>query len=227
VLRDFNLTVRKGQVVALVGPSGSGKTTVANLVPRFFDATEGRICVDGVDLRDATLHSLRTQIAVVTQETVLFNESVAANIAYGRPGADRADVEAAARAADAHDFITRLPEGYDTKIGEKGITLSGGQRQRLAIARALLKDAPVLVLDEATSALDTKSEAEVQNALERLMKDRTVLVIAHRLSTVRNANRIVVLAGGQTVESGTHEELLALGGEYARMTAIQGGKLSA
>jgi subfamily B ATP-binding cassette protein MsbA len=226
VLDDFDLEIRRGEVVALVGESGSGKTTVANLVPRFFDATAGRVAIDGLDIRGATLRSLRAQISVVTQETVLFNESVAANIAYGRPGVRQADIEAAARAADAHEFILELPKGYATRIGEKGVTLSGGQRQRLAIARAILKDAPILILDEATSALDTKSEAEVQRALERLMQDRTVLVIAHRLSTVRNADRIVVLDRGRIAEQGSHADLVRLGGRYAHMIAIQRGDVA-
>jgi subfamily B ATP-binding cassette protein MsbA len=221
VLRGVNLCIRKGEVVAVVGPSGSGKTTIANLVPRFFDLTSGRLAIDGVDVRAMTLRSLRSQISVVTQETLLFNESVAANIAYGRPSATRAEVELAAKAADAHEFIGELPRGYDTVIGERGVTLSGGQRQRLAIARAVLRDSPILILDEATSALDTKSEADVQRALERLMRDRTVLVIAHRLSTVRNADRIVVLKNGEIVEVGSHAELLARGGEYARMNTVQ------
>jgi subfamily B ATP-binding cassette protein MsbA len=224
VLRDLNLEIRKGEVVALVGRSGSGKTTIANLVPRFFDAVEGKVSIDGNDVRDVTLQSLRAQVSLVTQETLLFNESVGANISYGKPGASQGDIEAAAKAADAHEFIRGLPEGYATVIGEKGLTLSGGQKQRLAIARALLKDSPILVLDEATSALDTRSEAEVQRALERLMRDRTVLVIAHRLSTVRNANRIVVLIDGRIVESGSHAELLARRGEYARMWAAQAGE---
>lgn len=223
ILDALSLEVKQGEVVALVGPSGSGKSSLANLVPRFYDPTEGAVRIDGADLRDVTLESLRAQIALVTQETVLFNESVAANIAYGRPGASQAEIEAAAKAAYAHDFILTLPDGYATRVGEKGVMLSGGQRQRLAIARALLKDAPILVLDEATSALDTQSEAEVQRALDALMKQRTVLVIAHRLSTVRGADRIVVLVDGRIVEEGTHEALLARGGEYAAMTALQAG----
>ncbi len=223
VLSGIDLTVKKGEVVALVGPSGAGKTSLVNLVPRFYDATEGRLSIDGVDLKAMTLKSLRSQIAVVTQETLLFNESVAANIAYGRPGATSEEIERAARAADAHDFILALPHGYDTRIGEKGVTLSGGQRQRLAIARAILKDAPILILDEATSSLDSESEAEVQRALERLMEDRTVLVVAHRLSTIRRADRIVVLMEGRIIEEGTHGRLVEAGGEYARMLAIASG----
>jgi subfamily B ATP-binding cassette protein MsbA len=223
ILRDVDLTVRRGEVVALVGSSGSGKTTLANLVPRFYDAVEGRVAVDGTDVRDVTLASLRGQLALVTQESLLFNESVAANIAYGRPGASREEVEAAARAANAHAFILALPQGYETVVGERGVLLSGGQKQRLAIARALLKDAPILILDEATSALDAESEAEVQRALETLMAHRTVLVIAHRLSTVRHADRIVVLSEGRIVEQGSHDQLMTSGGDYARMVALQRG----
>ncbi|HZZ86486.1 MAG TPA: ABC transporter transmembrane domain-containing protein [Anaeromyxobacteraceae bacterium] len=230
VLRGVSFAVRKGEVVALVGSSGGGKTTVANLLPRFWDVEQGRVTVDGVDLREATLASLRAQIALVTQDTVLFNDTVRANIAYGRPDISREEVERAARMAHAHDFIQALPKGYDTVIGEKGVLLSGGQRQRIAIARAFLKDAPILVLDEATSALDAESEREVQRALEGLMGlggkaggQRTTLVIAHRLSTIRDADRIVVLAGGRVVESGRHEELVESGGEYARLYRIYEG----
>ncbi len=225
VLRDVDLEIRRGEVVALVWPSGSGKTTVANLLPRFWDPRSGRITIDGTDLRDVTLKSLRDQIAVVGQETILFNDTIRANIAYGRDDVSDAAVERAARIAQAHEFVSRLPEGYATRVGERGVLLSGGQRQRIAIARAVLKDAPILVLDEATSALDTESEREVQRALDSLMelgegRHRTTLVIAHRLSTIRNADRIAVILGGRVVETGRHEDLLARGGEYARLWRI-------
>ena len=221
VLRDVDLSLNRGEVVALVGPSGGGKTTLLNLLPRFADPSAGRILLDGVDLREATLASLRAQIALVAQETFLFNDTVRANIAYGLPDVPPDRLHAAAQAARADGFIRELPQGYDTVVGERGVTLSGGQRQRLAIARALLKDAPILLLDEATSALDTESEREVQRALDRLMEKRTCLVIAHRLSTIRHATRIAVLSQGGVVELGTHDELLARRGEYARLYQLQ------
>jgi len=221
VLRNVDLTLRRGEVVALVGPSGGGKTTLVNLLPRFADPSDGRVTIDGRDIREATFRSLRAQIALVAQETFLFDDTVRANIAYGLRDVPQERLEAAAKAARAHDFIRELPRGYDTDVGERGVTLSGGQRQRLAIARALLKDAPILLLDEATSALDTESEREVQRALDRLMEKRTCLVIAHRLSTIRHATRIAVLAQGRVVELGTHDELLARRGEYARLYELQ------
>jgi subfamily B ATP-binding cassette protein MsbA len=221
VFDGLDLTVPKGQTLAIVGSSGSGKTTLVNLLPRLFDVQEGRVTIDGADIRDVTLGSLRGQIAMVTQETVLFDDSVAANIGYGRPGAPRDAVEEAARQALAHDFIMALPKGYDTRIGEGGFSLSGGQRQRMAIARALLKDPPILILDEATSALDSESEYLVQQALFNLLKGRTTLVIAHRLSTILNAGRIVVLDGGRVAEDGTHAELLGSGGLYASLAALE------
>ncbi len=224
VLRGISLNVARGEVVALVGPSGAGKSTLMNLLPRFFDATGGAILLDGHDVRDLTLASLRKQIGKVTQETVLFNDTVRNNIAYGQPDVPMERIEAAARTALAHDFILNMPEGYDTKIGERGARLSGGERQRLAIARALLKDAPILVLDEATSSLDAESEAAVQAALANLMQGRTVLVIAHRLSTVRRANRIAVIEYGEVTELGTHEQLLAGGGTYQRLYDLQFGE---
>jgi subfamily B ATP-binding cassette protein MsbA len=221
VLREINLEIRRGEAVALVGRSGSGKSTLADLIPRFYDVTGGRITVDGRDVRDLTLASLRAEIAIVTQFTFLFNDSVRNNIAYGDVGTSMERIEAAARAANAHDFIRELPRGYDTVIGELGVKLSGGQRQRLAIARALLKNVPILILDEATSALDNESERLVQEAIERLMAGRTTLVIAHRLSTIRNADRIAVLDCGRIIEEGTHAELLDRDGAYRRLYDMQ------
>ncbi len=222
VLDRVSFTVRAGQMVAIVGLSGAGKTTLVNLIPRFYDVTGGAILIDGVDVRDVTAASLRAQIAMVTQETVLFDDTVAANIAYGRPTAPMAEIEAAARAAHAHDFVAGLPNGYRTVIGERGQRLSGGQRQRLAIARALLKNSPILILDEATSSLDSESELLVQDALANLMMNRTAFVIAHRLSTVRRADTIVVLERGAIAEIGRHDELLASPGSvYGRLYALQ------
>jgi ATP-binding cassette subfamily B protein len=221
VLRNLSLTAKPGETIALIGPSGSGKTTMVALLQRFYKLTDGAILVDGVDTRAMTQHSLRSQIGVVFQDAHLFNDTVRANIAYGRPAATQGAIEAAARAAHAHDFIMALPEGYDTVLRERGSRLSGGQRQRIAIARALLKDPPILILDEATSALDTESEALIQKALKTLLSGRTALVIAHRLSTVRDADRIVVIEDGAITESGNHSELLAKGGYYASLVARQ------
>jgi subfamily B ATP-binding cassette protein MsbA len=221
VLKDINLTVPAGEILAIVGPSGSGKSTLANLIPRFFDIEKGSLLIDGVDLRDVTLKSLRNQIAIVTQQTILFNDSIRDNIAYGDQNRSEEDIRKAADAAHALTFIEALPEGFDTIIGESGIKLSGGERQRLSIARAILKNAPILVLDEATSALDTESEREVQKALENLMKDRTTFVIAHRLSTIKNADRIIVIKDGRIVEEGTHDDLLSLEGEYETLYNMQ------
>jgi subfamily B ATP-binding cassette protein MsbA len=221
VLEDVDLTIQAGSVVALVGPSGGGKSTIADLIPRFYEPGAGRITIDGCDVREFRLESLRANIAVVTQFTFLFNDTIRANIAYGRPDLPMERVEAAARAANAHDFIQRLPLGYDTVVGELGVQLSGGERQRVAIARALLKDAPILILDEATSALDAESERAVQGAIERLMRGRTVLVIAHRLTTIRDARHIVVVGDGGIVEEGSHAELMARGGVYKRLYEVQ------
>lgn len=221
VLRHINLKIGAGQVVALVGMSGGGKSTIADLIPRFYDVQEGRILVDGIDVRKVKISSLRAQIGIVTQHTFLFNDTVRANIAYGSIDKDFAQTVEAAKLANAHDFISRLPKGYDTMIGELGVRLSGGERQRLAIARALLKNAPFLILDEATSSLDSESERAVQEALERLMAGRTTLVIAHRLSTVRRADRIVVVVHGRVVEEGTHEELFARGRAYRKLYDLQ------
>lgn len=227
ILKDVDLEIPLGKTVAIVGHSGAGKSTVAQLIPRFWDVQRGAVRVSGFDVRDLTLRSLRSVIGLVTQETILFNDTIRANVAFGRDDAPQEDVEAAARAAYAHDFISNLPGGYDTVIGESGVKLSGGERQRLAIARALLKDPPILILDEATSSLDTEAERLVQRALENLMEGRTTLVIAHRLTTVRNADAIAVLEDGRIVERGSHRELLDAGGAYARMVSSQefdGGK---
>ena len=221
VLHDINLEVRRGEILAVVGSSGAGKSTLVHLIPRFFDVTDGRLLIDNLDVRDVTLASLRAQVGIVTQETVLFNDTVRNNIAYGQPNVAQKEVEAAARAALAHDFIVALSAGYDTVIGERGVRLSGGERQRLAIARALLKNAPVLILDEATSALDSESEALVQSALHNLMSGRTVFVIAHRLSTVRRADRIVVIENGTIADVGRHEELMKKLGTYRRLYELQ------
>ncbi|RVU36982.1 ABC transporter ATP-binding protein [Hwanghaeella grinnelliae] len=221
VLKDINLDVKAGETVALVGRSGGGKSTILNLVPRFYDISAGEIFIDGAPARDVTLESLRANIGLVTQETLLFNDTIRANIAYGRLDATQEEIEQAARNAAAHDFIVELPDGYNTLVGEHGLRLSGGQRQRVAIARAMLKNAPILLLDEATSALDTESERIVQEALSRLMQGRTTIVIAHRLSTVMHANRIYVLDKGCIEEVGTHSELVAKGGLYAQLSKIQ------
>ncbi len=221
VLNGIDLKVQKGEVLAIVGSSGAGKTTFVNLIPRFYDVQGGAILFDGKDIRELTLKSLRGQIAIVSQQVILFNDTVRENIAYGAVKTDEQDVLRAAQAANAHEFISRLPEGYDTIIGESGVRLSGGERQRLSIARAIFKNAPILILDEATSSLDTESEHEVQKALSNLMKGRTTFVIAHRLSTVRNADRIIVLSDGAIREMGRHEELISLGGEYSRLYSLQ------
>ncbi len=221
VLKQLNLQVNQGEVLAVVGPSGSGKTTLANLIPRFYEISEGALLIDGIDIRRFTLSSLRSQLALVTQQTILFNDTVRNNIAYGRSDCPEKELVEAARMAFALDFIMELPEGFDTVIGESGARLSGGQQQRISIARALLKDAPILILDEATSALDAESEREVQRALENLMQNRTTIVIAHRLSTIKNADRIIVLKDGHLVEEGTHSELLELKGEYSSLYRLQ------
>jgi ATP-binding cassette subfamily B protein len=223
ILKNISFDAQPGQTIAIVGATGAGKTTLVSLIPRFADPWQGRVLIDGHDLRDVRLKSLRDQVGVVLQESFLFPLSIAENIAYGRPDASREDIEVAARAANAHGFIASLPEGYDTVIGERGATLSGGERQRLSIARALLKDPPILILDEPTSALDAETERSIIDALRRLMKNRTTFVIAHRLSTVRRADRILVLKDGEIIESGTHEELLARKEHYAHLNRIQSG----
>jgi ATP-binding cassette subfamily B protein len=224
VIKDISLLALPGEAIALVGASGAGKTTFVNLLPRFYDPEAGQILIDGVEIRDVTLDSLRRQIAIVPQETIMFSGTIAQNIAFGQDSFEMKAVESAAKIANAHQFITQLPEGYDTWVGERGVNLSGGQRQRIAIARAVLRNPRILILDEATSALDSESEALVQEALERLMADRTVFIIAHRLSTVRRCDRILVFERGQIVESGTHEELLKLERRYARFYAQQFSK---
>jgi subfamily B ATP-binding cassette protein MsbA len=221
VLRDIDLEVRAGEILALVGMSGGGKTTLVNLIPRFYDVTQGAVLVDGIDVRHVSIASLRKQIGIVTQDPILFNDSVRTNIAYGNLGASDAEIVAATKAAYAYDFIQRLPEGFDTTVGEKGIRLSGGEKQRICVARALLKNAPILILDEATSSLDSEAELAVQEALDNLMKGRTTFVIAHRLSTIRQADRIVVIVDGRIAEEGKHEELLGLRGEYWKLHEMQ------
>jgi subfamily B ATP-binding cassette protein MsbA len=220
-LKNINLHIKTGEVVAFVGSSGGGKTTLVNLLPRFYDVSSGKVLIDGWDIRDVTVESLRGMIGIVTQQTILFNDTVRNNIAYGKINEPFEEIVKAAKAAYAHGFIQNLPNGYDTVIGEQGVKLSGGERQRISIARALLKNAPILILDEATSSLDSESEIEVQKALEFLMQSRTTLVIAHRLSTIRKADRIVVISDGVVVEEGTHEELLEREGEYKKLYLLQ------
>lgn len=221
VLKNINLSIKSGEVIAFVGMSGGGKTSLVNLIPRFYDVSEGRVLIDNRDIRDVTLQSLRSQIAIVTQQTILFNDTVRNNIAYGDIDRTEDEIVSAAKAANAHDFIMKLPKGYDSNIGELGTKLSGGEKQRISIARALLKNAPILILDEATSSLDTEAEIEVQDALNNLMKGRTTLVIAHRLSTIRNADRIIALVNGQIIEEGNHETLMDKKGEYFRLYNLQ------
>lgn len=224
ILTDVSFTVEPGQVAAFVGPTGGGKTTIINLVARFYDPTSGKVTIDGADIRGLTIRSLREQISFVLQETLLFHAPVWQNIAYGRPDATRADIITAATLADAHEFIEKMPDGYDTMVGERGLTLSGVQRQRIAIARAVIRKAPILILDEPTSGLDARSEQAVFEALGRLMKDKTSIVIAHHLSTIRDANIIFVVKDYTIAERGTHDELLAAGGFYAELYKIQSGR---
>jgi subfamily B ATP-binding cassette protein MsbA len=225
VVKNTSFSIAAGEVVALVGPSGAGKSTLVNLLPRLYDVSEGSLCVDDLDVRDVTLDSLRSQIGLVTQEIILFDDSVAGNIAYGNPGAGKEEIENAARAAYAHDFIIQLPDGYETRIGERGHMLSGGQRQRIALARAILRDPAILILDEATSELDAESEIAIQKALVQIMKNRTTLIIAHRLSTIRKADKIIVLENGRIIEIGTHEDLLDSQGLYRKFHELQYGIL--
>jgi len=223
-LERVSINIPKGNVLALVGSSGAGKTTIADLIPRFFDVTEGCISLDGIDIRQISVKNLRSLMGIVTQDTILFNDTIRNNISYGLPDAELQEIKNASEAANALEFINALPDGFDTIIGEKGTRLSGGQRQRLSIARAILKNPEILILDEATSALDTESERKVQGAIDNLVKDRTVIVIAHRLSTITKADRIIVLDKGEIVESGTHEELLSKNGKYSKLYNIQFGE---
>jgi ATP-binding cassette subfamily B protein len=221
VLKDITFEIKPGQIAALVGPSGTGKTTIISLIPRFYDPTRGKVMIDGRDVREYTLKSLRQQISFVLQDTLLFRTTIWENIAYGKPDATRKEIEEAARLANAHEFIEKMPEGYDTMVGERGVSLSGGQRQRIAIARAIIRDTPILILDEPTSGLDAASEQSVIEALDRLMKGRTSLLIAHHLGTIRHADVIFVVKDSELVEHGTHEELIAAGGVYAELYKIQ------